>query len=103
MKAFLIPTLTALLCISGPVTADDTSILDAWEADRTQVFDAKDVDPEAFLWQARAIVVFGESPNDPQYVIEKYVQLTFYHVCPKNGQEVCLHRVIGLCIEGTIA
>lgn len=64
MKRILI---AAALCIA-PLTAMAEDVLAAWQADHTQVFDATDVDPKALIWQARALVVFGESPDDPQFL-----------------------------------
>ena len=38
-----------------------------WQEDRTLVFDAADIELDAFRWIARPVVVFGESPFDPQF------------------------------------
>ena len=38
-----------------------------WQEDPTLVFDAADVELDAFRWIARPVVVFGESPFDPQF------------------------------------
>jgi len=56
----------ALSMIAAPLAAQD--VMTDWSADRTLVFDAADVDLDDALWTARAIVVFGESPNDPQFL-----------------------------------
>lgn len=59
-----------LALLASPVAAQDTPIpqmVEAWEADRTRVFDASEVDLEDFRWIARPIVVFGESPFDPTF------------------------------------
>ena len=56
----------ALSIIAAPLAADDT--LTDWSADRTLVLDAAEVDLTDALWAARPIVVFGESPNDPQFL-----------------------------------
>ena len=38
-----------------------------WQADPSRVFDASEVTLDEFRWIARPIVVFGESPFDPQF------------------------------------
>jgi hypothetical protein len=40
----------------------------AWNADRTVFVDAAGLDLNAFQWVARAVLVFADSPNDPQFV-----------------------------------
>jgi hypothetical protein len=39
-----------------------------WEADPSTVFDAAEVDLGAFLYAARPIVVFANSPRDPAFI-----------------------------------
>lgn len=55
----------ALGLFSGPAMAQ--TALEAWEQDRAQVFDATDITLADFIWTARPIVVFAQSPNDPQF------------------------------------
>lgn len=43
------------------------SVMDRWEADRTTVFDAAEVTLDDLIWQVRPVVVFAQSPNDPQF------------------------------------
>ncbi|MDJ0638702.1 MAG: DUF4174 domain-containing protein [Paracoccaceae bacterium] len=38
-----------------------------WEADKTAIFDAADVDIDAFRWRARPIIVFADSADDPAF------------------------------------
>ncbi|MCO4842867.1 MAG: DUF4174 domain-containing protein [Yoonia sp.] len=57
---------TVLVAFAGVASAQ--SALEAWQEDRTQIFDAADIDPEQFIWMARPIVVFAQSPNDPQFI-----------------------------------
>ncbi len=40
----------------------------AWEADRTLILDAAEVDLEAFEFVARPLVIFADSPRQPQFV-----------------------------------
>lgn len=63
MKTLLISAvLAAMTTASNAQTA-----LEAWTADRTQIFDAAGIDPADFIWIARPIVVFAQSPNDPMF------------------------------------
>lgn len=55
-----------LALIAAPLAAQDTAVT-TWEADRSAVFDAGDVDLGEFLWLARAVVVFADTPNDPRF------------------------------------
>jgi len=55
----------ALLAAAPGLAQDDT--VAAWQDDRTQVFDARDVVLDEFHWIARPVVVFAESPFDPQF------------------------------------
>lgn len=57
----------SLCLLVTPMFAAADDILTRWEADRTQVFDAAEVDLAAFKWVARPIVVFAQTPNDPAF------------------------------------
>ncbi len=52
--------------LAGPVAAQE-SLVDRWNEDRTQVFDASEVDLDELRWIARPIIVFGESEFEPQF------------------------------------
>lgn len=58
---------TAIAAFIATAAAADT-VLDAWEMDRTQVFSAADIDPDAFVWKARPLVVFAQSDQDPLFI-----------------------------------
>jgi hypothetical protein len=57
----------ALLLALPAGAVEPVSPLEAWEADPSMVFDAADVDLEDFMYVARPIVVFANSPRDPAY------------------------------------
>lgn len=38
-----------------------------WEADKGTVFEASEIDLGAFLWIARPVIVFADSPADPAF------------------------------------
>lgn len=64
-------TLTVVLAalLAQPLAAQETGtdVLAAWEADRTQVFDARGIDLASFLWRARPIVIFADTDADPRF------------------------------------
>ena len=43
------------------------SVVERWEADPAQVFDAAEVDLAAFQWLARPVVVFANTAADPAF------------------------------------
>ncbi|WP_411642728.1 DUF4174 domain-containing protein [Loktanella agnita] len=57
----------ALLCGASAVAAQDLTVLEQWETDHTQVFDATDVTLAELQWIARPLVVFADTPNDPRF------------------------------------
>lgn len=76
----LAPALIALLAASGPGSAqraDDAAaleaadnvetVLDRWNEDPSQVFDATGIDLEDLRFVARPVVVFADSPLDPDF------------------------------------
>ncbi|MFO6462871.1 DUF4174 domain-containing protein [Jannaschia sp. KMU-145] len=68
LKTFL-PILAAALTFgAGGHAADTPDPLAAWEEDPTLVFDATEIDLAEFLYAARPIVVFANSPRDPAFI-----------------------------------
>jgi hypothetical protein len=68
--ALKIAGFVALLTSVGPVWATDTTEPDAiavWEADKSTIFDAADVEIDAFKWRARPVIVFADSAIDPAF------------------------------------
>ncbi len=65
--------LSAFLAGSAPAAATDGSTtialspLEAWQADPAQQFEASEVSLDDFLWIARPIVVFADTPADPRF------------------------------------
>ena len=58
---FAVPGLAA----DGNDTED--TVLERWEADRTQVFDASEVDLDALRWSVRPVIVFANTPANPAF------------------------------------
>lgn len=61
-------SLLSLLLVGIASSVAAQSALEAWELDRTQIFDAADMNVEEFVWVARPIIVFAQSPLDPLFV-----------------------------------
>ena len=60
------------LCAAPAAWAVDASDAEAtpveqWLDDPTRIFRADEVELDDFIWQARAIVVFADSPADPAF------------------------------------
>lgn len=45
----------------------ELSVIERWQADPTQIFDAAEVDLNELVWVARPVVVFANSATDPQF------------------------------------
>ncbi len=58
---------TALPAQEAVKTPVALTAVDTWQDDPTVVFDATDVNLEDFLWIARPVVVFADTPNDPRF------------------------------------
>ncbi|MFZ3581022.1 DUF4174 domain-containing protein [Loktanella sp. DJP18] len=68
MKHIILAVLGLAMTLSVPAQAEETDPVAAWNADRTLPVDAAGLDLSAFQWVARPVVVFADSPNDPQFV-----------------------------------
>ncbi|MEL7345726.1 MAG: DUF4174 domain-containing protein [Pseudomonadota bacterium] len=71
MRKELFSLVLAGTLAAGSAGATDATIpqtvIDAWNADRTQVFDAADIDLDDLKWLARPVVVFADSPANPVF------------------------------------
>lgn len=67
MKQFLISGFAALALITSAASAQEVTVLEKWREEHATIFDAADVTMEDLIWEARPLVVFGESPQDPQF------------------------------------
>ena len=65
MKLFTNIVLAALIAL--PATAQEQTVLERWEEDRTQVFDGAEITLEDLNWVARPLVIFADTPNDPRF------------------------------------
>ncbi len=61
--------IAAALAVATPALATDATLSprEVWEADRTTVFDAADIELADFQWIARPVVVFADTPADPAF------------------------------------
>ena len=63
----LFPIALIALFAATSLAAQEESIIDRWKADRTQIFDAGEVTLRDLQWEARPVVVFADTPNDPRF------------------------------------
>lgn len=49
------------------VDGEALSAIERWQADKTTFIDAAEVTLDDLVWTARPVVVFANSPNDPQF------------------------------------
>lgn len=63
--ALLLGQAAAAQATDTALAADDPVAL--WQAEPTRVFDAAGVTLEDFLWIARPVVVFADTPADPRF------------------------------------
>jgi hypothetical protein len=57
--------------VEGGATETDgveLTVLERWEADPTVIFDASEVVLSDFLYVARPVIVFADSPNQPEFL-----------------------------------
>ncbi|MCF2905470.1 DUF4174 domain-containing protein [Octadecabacter sp. CECT 8868] len=66
----LLALLSLVLWASAGSAQDDVepTVVDQWETDKTVAFDATSLDIDSFIWVARPVVVFADSPNDPRFI-----------------------------------
>lgn len=65
------PLLAPLAVLSLALTAsaaDAPSIADRWAANRSEIFEAADIDLAELKWIARPVIVFADSERDPAYI-----------------------------------
>lgn len=51
---------------SVPAIAEET-VIARWEADRTTIFDASEINLNDLIWVARPVIIFADTPNDPNF------------------------------------
>ncbi len=70
MTATRILSLSAFLIILGglvPVLAQEPDAVQRWRDDPTTIFEADEIDLDAFRWIARPVIVFAEAPQMPAF------------------------------------
>lgn len=60
-------TIALAVSLALPALAEEKTVLERWEEDRTQVFDGADIILDDLNWVARPLVVFADTPNDPRF------------------------------------
>ncbi|WP_106744833.1 DUF4174 domain-containing protein [Yoonia maritima] len=56
-----------IIAFGNALAAQERTVLERWEADHTEIFDASDVSLDELHWIARPLIVFADSPNDPRF------------------------------------
>ncbi|SEL00774.1 protein of unknown function [Roseovarius nanhaiticus] len=64
----LIPTLVFAGLLAAPLSAQTAPAIDDVPAPDSIVIEGTDVDLKQFRWKKRPLVVFADSPNDPQFI-----------------------------------
>jgi hypothetical protein len=64
----LVAALAILSAVPG--IAQEKTVLERWEEDRTQVFDGSEVTLGDLQWIARPLVIFSDTPNDPRFRLQ---------------------------------
>ncbi|MBR2656335.1 MAG: DUF4174 domain-containing protein [Loktanella sp.] len=59
--------LFAAATLSAETSEPELTVIDRWEEDPTQVFDAADITLSELQWLVRPVVVFADTPNDPRF------------------------------------
>ena len=59
--------MTATFAPAADRAASELTSVEIWQADKTTVFDAQGIVLEDFLWIARPVVVFADTPADPAF------------------------------------
>ncbi|MEL7179168.1 MAG: DUF4174 domain-containing protein [Pseudomonadota bacterium] len=63
----LLTNIALAALIAFPAIAEEKTVLERWEEDRTQIFDGAEIVLEELNWVARPLVVFADTPNDPRF------------------------------------
>ena len=63
----LLTNIALAVLIALPATAQEQTVHERWEEDRTQVFDGAEIILEDLQWVARPLVIFADTPNDPRF------------------------------------
>jgi len=63
----LLTNIALAVLIALPATAQELTVLERWEEDRTQVFDGAEINLDDLQWVARPLVIFADTPNDPRF------------------------------------
>lgn len=63
----LLTNIALAALIAFPAVAQEQTVLERWEEDRTQVFDGSEITLVELNWVARPLVVFADTPNDPRF------------------------------------
>lgn len=93
MKRVIPTTFLALsLCFATQSVAaqsadapSDISTIDLWQEDPLAIFEASESTLQDFLWRVRPLIVFADSPNDPQFRLQMdLIEERFSALAPRD-------------------
>ena len=67
LKSLMISAVVAMPVAALAADGAAQSASERWEADRTVIFDAAEVETDEFFWLARPIVVFADTERNPDF------------------------------------
>jgi len=59
-----------LASAAGATDGTEQTVLERWQAAPETIFDAVEINPADFLWLARPVVVFADTPADPRFKLQ---------------------------------
>ena len=59
--------MTATLAPAADASVSELTSVELWQEDKSTVFDAQDIDLNDFLWIARPVIIFADTPADPAF------------------------------------
>ena len=65
--AVLLAGLAPCAAVATDAVESADSVVTAWQADPSAVFEAQDIDLDRFKWVARPLIVFSDAPQDPAF------------------------------------
>lgn len=67
LSAITVVFLAATGSTGSAQEAEAVSVLDRWSTDPSVHFDGSEINLNDFIWQARVLIVFADTPNDPLF------------------------------------
>lgn len=65
--AFIFAGFLGFAAFAADGATEEITVMERWQADRTQIFDAAEIDLAELKWIARPVVVFADTAADPAF------------------------------------